>query len=252
MTVEDIWNIYGSANIYWKRLNQIFGCALFEFFFAIEPLMKRIQSITVDSSAAETHLCTLGGTYGTDKSPYNGAGHRHPYTAVYSLFFSRFRFQPVKFVEVGIAGGASMLLWRTYFTHKDTHIFGFDRDKNFLQHTLNFGLPGLSVGEMDVCNEESIRNGLESTGGELDILLDDSIHAVDEQIRLIKVGLPFVKPGGLIVIEDIFRDTPEERYEQGLADVLDQFSMAIFVVTEHEKRYSPGWNNDKLLFLVKK
>jgi hypothetical protein len=145
-----------------------------------------------------------------------------------------------------------MLLWRTYFTHKDTHIFGFDRDKNFLQNTLNFGLPGISVGEMDVYEEESIRKGLEATGGELDVLLDDSSHGLVDQVRIIKQGLPFIKSGGLIVIEDIFRDTPDEKYEEALADVLDQFSMAMFVVTEHERRFSPGWNNDKLLFLVKK
>ena len=108
--------------------------------------MGRIQSITVDSSKAETHLCYLGGINKTDKSPYNDAGHRHPYTAVYSLFLSRFRFQPVRFVEIGIAGGNSILMWRTYFTHKDSWIFGFDRDTNFIQHMLSFGLPGVLGG----------------------------------------------------------------------------------------------------------
>jgi SAM-dependent methyltransferase len=214
--------------------------------------MKRIQSITVDSTAAVTHLCTLGSNYKTDKSPYNDAGHRHPYTAVYSLFLSKFRFQPVRFVEIGIAGGNSILLWRNYFTHKDTHIFGFDRDTNFIKSILNYGLTGVSLGEMDVNEELSIRNGLAATGGNLDVVLDDSSHGVDYQIRIIKQAIPFLRPGGVIIIEDIFRDTPEERYEEGLADVLDQFSMAMFVVTEHERRYSPGWNNDKLLFFVKK
>ena len=233
-------------------MNQIFCRALSEFFLPFQLLMKRIQTITVDSTGAETHLCRLGSNYKTDKSPYNDAGHRHPYTAVYSLFLSRFRFQPVRFVEIGIAGANSILMWRTYFTHKDTWIFGFDRDTNFIEHMLSFGLPGILGGEMDVYKEESIRKGLAATGGDLDILLDDSIHSVEEQIRVIKVGLPFVKSGGLIIIEDIFRDTPEERYETGLADVLDEFSLVMFVMTEHENKYSPGWNNDKLLFLVKK
>jgi len=233
-------------------MNQIFCCALSEFFLPLQLLMKRIQTITVDSTGAETHLCMLGSNYKTDKSPYNDAGHRHPYTAVYSLFLSRFRLQPVRFVEIGIAGGNSILLWRTYFTHHDTHIFGFDRDKNFIQNILNYGLPGVSAGEMDVYEEDSIRKGFQATGGDLDVILDDSSHGLVDQIRIIKQAIPFLKPGGLIIIEDIFRDTPEERYEEALADVLDKFSMAMFVVTEHERRYSPGWNNDKLLFLVKK
>ena len=105
---------------------------------------------------------------------------------------------------------------------------------------------------MDVGEEESIRRGLEATGGNLDVILDDSSHGLDDQIRIIKQAIPFLKPGGLIIIEDIFRDAPEERYENALADVLDNCSMSMFVVTEHERRYSPGWNNDKLLFLVKK
>jgi len=186
------------------------------YFLPLQILMKRIQSITVDSTAAVTHLCTLGSNYKTDKSPYNDAGHRHPYTAVYSLFLSKFRFQPVRFVEIGIAGGNSILLWRTYFTHIDTHIFGFDRDKNFIQNTLNYGLPGVSVGEMDVYEEQSIRRGFEATGGDLDVILDDSSHGLVDQVRIIKQAIPFLKPGGLIIIEDIFVILPKRDMKKDL------------------------------------
>jgi hypothetical protein len=60
-----------------------------------------------------------------------------------------------------------------------------------------------------------------------------------------------LKPGGILIIEDIFRDTPEERYAMELQDILDKISFICFYTTEHANRYSPGWNNDKLLYLVK-
>jgi hypothetical protein len=56
----------------------------------------------------------------------------------------------------------------------------------------------------------------------------------------------------MIIIEDVSRDEPEERYIKILEDIKNEFSFVSFIQTEHENRYSPGWNNDKLLVLVKK
>jgi hypothetical protein len=93
---------------------------------------------------------------------------------------------------------------------------------------------------------------LAATGGDLDIVLDDSSHTLSDQIKIIHAAIPFVKSGGMIVIEDVFRNASEQTYETELADVLDQFSLSMFIITEHVNRYSPGWDNDKLLVLIKK
>jgi hypothetical protein len=105
---------------------------------------------------------------------------------------------------------------------------------------------------MDVFHEESIRQGLSKIGGDLDILLDDSTHGLPEQVKIIKVGLEFLKPGGMILIEDIFHRIPNEDYEKALEGIEDQCSVITFIVTEHKDKYSPGWDNDKLLLIVKK
>lgn len=212
----------------------------------------KIQSITIDSTGTQSELCDLGKKYGTDKSPYNTIGHRHPYTGVYSLLLSRFKEQPVRFVEIGIAGGASVLMWGHYFTNPQKKLFFFDRDTNFINHSSSFHLPDVFCLEMDVFEESSIHDGLTMIGGDLDVLLDDSTHGLSEQVKIIKKGLPFVKPGGMIIIEDIFKRTAEEDYEEALKDVLDQFSYATFITCDHKNRWSPGWDNDKLLVLIKK
>jgi hypothetical protein len=212
----------------------------------------KIDSMTIDSTNTQSLLCYLGKTCYADKSPYNENGHRHPYTAVYNMLFGRFRYQPCRFAEIGIAGGNSMVMWRYYFQNNQTRIFGFDRDVNFIENLNRMQLPDVLGSEMDVYHENSIREGLSRIGGNLDILLDDSTHGLPEQVKIIKVGLEFLKPGGMILIEDIFRRIPNEDYETALEGIQDQCSVITFIVTEHKDKYSPGWDNDKLLLIVKK
>lgn len=212
----------------------------------------KIDSMTIESTNTQSILCMLGKACFADKSPYNENGHRHPYTAVYNMLFGRFRYQPCRFAEIGIAGGNSMVMWRYYFQHNQTRIFGFDRDVNFIENLNRMQLPDVLGSEMDVYHENSIREGLNRIGGDLDILLDDSTHGLPEQVKIIKVGLEFLKPGGMILIEDIFHRIPNEDYEKALKDIEDKCSVITFIVTEHKDKYSPGWNNDKLLLIVKK
>jgi predicted O-methyltransferase YrrM len=214
--------------------------------------MPKIPSVVFDSTNASTDLCALGTYFNSDKSPYNTKGHRHPYTALYSLLFARFRTTPVRFAEIGIAGGASMIMWRHYFLNPHTSIFGFDCDQNFISNLLSFGLPRVSAFHMNVESEESIHQGLVAAGGDIDVLLDDSTHGILEQVKILRAGLPFVKSGGLIVIEDVFRRIPDADYEVMLEEFMPQLSFACFYVTEHERRWSPDWENDKVLVLIKK
>jgi hypothetical protein len=213
--------------------------------------MKVIPSITIDSTKAETDLCQMGLLCGTDKTPLNLNGHRHPYTAVYSLLFGNYRYRKCRFAEIGVAGGSSVLMWNLYFT--DAMFYFFDRDQNFLLNSMqDVSKDNNRFYLMDVKDSSTIIQALTSTGGDLDILLDDSSHTFEDQIRIIKDGLPYVKSGGMIIIEDIYRDASETKYYDELKDVLEQFSEVFFVVTDHTKRYSPGWDNDKLLVLIKR
>jgi len=210
-----------------------------------------IPSLIIDSTSCPTELCFLGKICHADKSPYNEFGHRHPYTPIYNMLMAQYKSQPVRFAEIGVAGSASVQMWNRYF-EKGTFYF-FDRDQNFLDNGKNVtkGTNSTFI-LMDVIVPESIRKALEETGGNLDILLDDSSHNPNDQYHIIHEALPFVKSGGMIIIEDVNRDEPEENYLKILQDIYHEFSYVSFVITEHTNRYSPGWNNDKLLVLIKK
>ena len=216
-------------------------------------LQKRmLQSITVDSTRTCSDLCEIGAALGVDKSPYNRVAHRHPYTAVYSLLFARFKTAPVVFCEIGIGTTRSLQLWSHYFESPEATIYGFDCDTALVESVRTMNLPHVTSAWMDVEKADTISETLRVIGKPIDVLIDDSIHNVESQIQIITRAVPFLKSGGILIIEDVSRGTPEETYRAALAPILGNFSYASFVVTEHALRWSPGWDNDKLLVLIKK
>jgi len=205
--------------------------------------------MVIDSSAAITDLCKLGRATGTDKSPYNTNSHRHPYTAVYSMLFAPLKNKPVRFAEIGVAGGSSALLWDLYFTNPAAQIAMFDRDLNFLEHGRGLVGSRFSFAEMDVSKDGDVARAL---GTELyDVIIDDSSHEHGHQLRIIKEAWPRLKSGGTLIVEDIFRSTAEDEYARAIPEILSGAAAAYFVMCEHTERWSPGWDNDKLLVLVK-
>jgi len=214
---------------------------------------RTIQVLTIDSTHSYTELCNLGKHLGIDKSPYtNREGtHRHPYTGVYSMLFGPLKHRHLHFAEIGVAGGGSVILWNKYFQHPSTRLDFFDCDATFLKHAASFNLTNTSFHLMDVSVDGDIQRALEGRG-DYDVILDDSSHNFTHQIRIIKEALPFIKSGGYMIVEDIFRNIPHENFEKELEGVLPLCAEAYFVLCEHANKYSPGWDNDKILVLVKK
>ena len=222
---------------------------------------KRLQHIVMDSTGAYTELCHLGKLCGIDKSPYNETegGHRHPYSAVYSTLFAPLKNKPIMFAEIGVAGGGSVVMWWNYF--KNARLSFFDRDQNFLNNVTNMVFPRNRpyMGLVDVRVDGDVGRAImeaciaANTDGPpmFDVILDDSSHDYPDQIRIIKESWPHIKSGGYMIVEDVYRSIPEADFERDLESVLPECAEAYFVVCNHEERYSPGWNNDKILVLVK-
>lgn len=213
-----------------------------------------IPRLVIDSTAGTTLMCLYGAEAGTDKSPYNMAGHRHPYTPVYSLLFGRLRDKPMRMAEIGLAMGASAEMWCKYFQHPETVIIGFDRDEQLSRGAQErVGDHRFRTGLMDVSVDGAVRKSLEAStsGSPLDILIDDSSHNHEHQIRIIREAFPFVKSGGMLIIEDIFRSTAQEEYENLIRPELAGCTEAFFIDCEHARKWSPGWDNDRMLVLIK-
>jgi SAM-dependent methyltransferase len=210
----------------------------------------KINSIRIDSTNSMTDLCMLGIKYPTDKSPYNQEQglHKHAYTAIYDLLFSHRRYDDLILGEIGILDNNSMLSWREYFPNAVLH--GFEYSQERLSKALNDNLPNTYYHFMDVLHKDSIRNGLSIFTG-FDIIIEDSTHVFEDQIRVANEAVKFLKTGGFLVIEDIFINADESKYEQELDHLSEYFSSATFIFADHDLKHSPNWNNDKLLVLVR-
>jgi hypothetical protein len=213
---------------------------------------KRISEMIIDTSETYTPLCYLATKYMTDKSPYNLMTHRHPYTAVYDMFFRPLQNNDtLNFGEVGILNGASMRMWREYFPNAYLH--GFDINHQYLEHMNNIkNSKGYLV---DVGDGLGLRNSLmdATSGGKLfDVLLDDASHRPDHQLIFIRDGIDFIRPGGMLIVEDIFREVPLNRFQEAVDQISDKVHNAVMIIPEHKYRFSPGWENDRILIIWRK
>jgi len=214
-----------------------------------------MNSITVNSSDCISELCLICRNSGTDKTPYvlYEGGHRHPYTAPYSLLFETMRHKPIKFLEIGVYKGASLYAWRRYF--EKARIYGFDVDKESMAEIMT--MPDVTLDVLDASIESELEAGLtkHTTDGELfDVVLDDASHSPDHHKLLIPIALKYLKQGGILIIEDIYRDPDQNTYLDVIKSAIKEnlISFYSFIVCDHEQRYSGHLNNDKLLVMVRR
>ena len=210
------------------------------------------KSITTDTTGKVSNLCKIGMVFNSDKCPYSKettSGHRHPYTPIYDDLFSHLRDEQINIAEIGIEKNDSINIWRRYFPI--AKIYGFEYSDKYLQNARSQNLSDVVYEKINIQDETSITSTLQKVGVKYDIIVEDSTHLFEDQIRFIKNSINYLKEGGILVIEDIFRSRSEEDYYQELKDFEKYFSNITFITTEHENRYSPGWDNDKLLVLVR-
>ena len=205
------------------------------------------NSITIDSTNSTTDLCLLGVKYPTDKSPYNTDAnlHKHAYTSIYNLLFSNIRYKDIKLGELGILDNNSMLSWREFFPN--AKLYGFEWFDARLDKAKNDNIDCTYI-KMNVKDVNSISEGL-SVAGKFDILIEDSTHLFEDQIKFINEAYKHLNTGGILIIEDIFINANEEDYCNAINP--DYFSSATFINANHNLKNSLGWNNDKLLVLHK-
>ena len=208
----------------------------------------KINNISIDSTNSITDLCQLGIKYPTDKCPYNNNNelHKHAYTSIYNLLFSNIRYKNITLGELGILDNNSMLSWREFFPN--AKLYGFEWFDSRLDKAVKDGIDCTYI-KMDVTNSKSILKGLNLVSTKFDVLIDDSTHVFEDQIKFINQAYKYLNPGGFLIIEDIFINANEKDYENSLDHLSEYFSSATFIFANHELKHSPGWNNDKLLVL---
>ena len=128
---------------------------------------------------------------GTDKTTL------HAYGDTYDSVFSGFQGRAPRILEIGVLSGAFLQALSEYLP--DAHIDGLDislgcvRYRNdrirYIQHD---------------ANQPSALALLAPT---YDVIIEDSSHVPDDQVRMLDLYAPLLGPGGTYIIEDIAGDS---------------------------------------------
>lgn len=213
-----------------------------------------MKSLKINYLNNSSELCEIGKKYDTDKTSQrnNVTNHRHchPYTLFYDGLFKNKKDKPLKIAELGILDGASLLMWNEYF--KNAEIYGFEYNDNLInKFKHNFNNDRITLANIDVTNKESIAKAFSELNLLYDIIVEDTTHQFEDQIRVIENSYQYLKPGGMLIIEDIFKSYNETNYIDRLTPILKNFQDYYFVELDHNNKNSTGWNNDKLFVLIK-
>ena len=142
--------------------------------------------------------------YGSDKSKI------HNYHLVYGSLFKK-RSNIKKVLEIGLGTdnerlisnmgklgkpGASVKAFRDFFP--EAKIFGADIDKEIL-----FKDKRINTYHVDQTDLKSLKKLYKKIGSNLDLIIDDGLHASYANINVIISSINFLKKNGFLIIEDI-------------------------------------------------
>jgi predicted O-methyltransferase YrrM len=164
----------------------------------------------------------------TDK--YIGWSNLHSYVEnFYSRVLPARRTSTKNLLEIGVAGGGSLILWHNYFPNAVIHAIDKDEHmgRKFIGHNrIKFALS-------DAYSDEIINK---IPDGFFDIIIDDGPHTVESQCIFITKYLPKLAHGGLIVIEDIASEEALEQIGEAVPESL-QDKICVWDGTAIDNRY---------------
>lgn len=127
----------------------------------------------------------------------NGIWKWSHYFDIYDRHFYKFRGKEVHVLEIGIFSGGSLEMWRDYFGAR-AHLYGIDID------------PACRIYENDdvkiFIGDQSDRlfwRDVRLKVPVLDIVIDDGGHEFEQQVVSLEELLPFLRPGGVYLCEDV-------------------------------------------------
>lgn len=170
--------------------------------------------------------------FGTDK------GTSHSYVkGFYEENFKKYRSKDITLVEIGVRSGASLCLWRNYFS-ENSIIIGMDdlSDNNENNIPVNEEwVTGKNV--QYIVGNAYEEDALKKLPKKIDILIDDGPHTFESHVKLLELYTSKMKKGGMIVIEDV-------RYPHD-----DLFSYVSEKYQDTAEVYDFGGWDDKLIII---
>jgi hypothetical protein len=169
----------------------------------------------------------------------------HSYVNVYEDMFDSLRYTAKNILEIGMAPGGSIMVWRNYFIN--AHIYGIDTCNlaNIHSQSIKNDYHITLFPNTNGYNDQFIKENFTNKNIKFDMVLDDASHTLEDIIYFIMNYLPLLSDNGIMVIENIQK---MEWIEILKLIVPDEFkkNIQIYDLRHIKNRY------DDVLFVVNK
>jgi len=123
----------------------------------------------------------------------------HNYTQYYDTFFNSWQNRKIKLLEIGVARGASLILWEKFF--KRGKFYGVDKSPRRWRRSLKgHKRIKIFVGNQ---NDTVFLKDKVAPAGPYNIIIDDGSHVPEDQLASFTALWPHIRRGGFYVIEDL-------------------------------------------------
>jgi hypothetical protein len=125
----------------------------------------------------------------------------HSYLETYQGLFEKKKYETINLLEVGIAYGGSIKLWRDYFVNG--YIYGIDVNDPILikDHSILNDNRVTLFSRTNAYDANFIENNLRNV--EFDFVIDDGPHSLQSMIDFINLYSKKLKENGILIIEDV-------------------------------------------------
>jgi predicted O-methyltransferase YrrM len=194
-------------------------------------MQEKFTDILIKYSSIDT-------SFGSDKNT------SHSYGSVYDTYFSEYKEKAENILEIGFDGGFSLLAYNDYFTN--AKIYGIDIKNGIKANFQDKGKERIQYFIGDALENETINQAFPKET-KFDIIIEDGSHDPSHQIQHFRDFCPYVKEGGIYIIEDIngyYFQTVKENIEKIANE--NSFSLNVHDLRGVKRRF------DDILIVLKK
>lgn len=172
----------------------------------------------------ENNLTAVLNKYNTDKNE-----GFHNYGKYYERYLSPFRYQPIRYLEIGVYQGANLAAMREYFPQA-SHIVGIDINPD----TKKYEQPSKNIFvEIGSQSDKQFLQDVHKKHGGFDVILDDGSHILNDMIASFETLFPLLNNGGVYIVEDTICIRQNMSYFHNLTMYLNRWRYDSTVNQDH-------------------
>ena len=118
------------------------------------------------------------------------------YFKIYEHYLDKYREKKPKFLEIGVQYGGSLKMWDEFFVNGEIHGIDINPDcKKLEENNIK-----IHIGSQ---NDKNFLRQFAESVKDIDIIIDDGGHTMEQQLNSFKILFPKIKDGGIYIVEDI-------------------------------------------------